>query len=99
MANKIDGLPPRAPVMRTDRIRRGGPAGPAPATPGGEQVELTGAARLLQQAHGLLGGTPEVDRERVEGVKRAIADGSYSVNAQRIAEQVLRLEGYLLSGA
>lgn len=62
----------------------------------GDQVKLTDSALALQQAARPADGTA-VDQQRVEQIRKAIADGSYTINARHIAERMLALE-HQLSG-
>ena len=58
-----------------------------------DQLTLTAAARSLLEA-GRETSTP-VDEARVAALREAIADGSYRVDAGRIAERLLALERQL----
>jgi negative regulator of flagellin synthesis FlgM len=56
---------------------------------GGDTVELTSSAKLLERLEKTLGSLPEIDRARVDAVKAAIANGEYEVDADRIAAALL----------
>lgn len=56
-----------------------------------DQVKLTDSALALQEAARPDDGTV-VDRQRVEQIRAAIADGSYSINPARISEKMFALE-------
>ena len=58
----------------------------------GDTVELTHSAKLLERLEKTLGGLPEIERARVEAVKTAIANGDYEIDAEKIAEAILRSE-------
>lgn len=60
-------------------------AAPAPA----DSVDLTDSARQLQDLQAAVAGTPVVDSGRVEALRDAIANGSYTVDPQRIADGLL----------
>lgn len=66
----------------------------APNTPtsAGDKVSLSSEARVLQQAEEQLGNSSEVDMEKVERIKAAIADGSYQPNPEQIAEKMLDMD-------
>lgn len=57
---------------------------------GGDTVELTSSARLLERVEKSLAGMPELDASRIEAVRSAIERGDYSIDADRIAEALLR---------
>jgi len=58
-------------------------------------VDLTGRAQELRAASEELAKTPVFDSARVEALKQAISDGSYQVDAARIAEKLLATDGQL----
>jgi negative regulator of flagellin synthesis FlgM len=67
----------------------------AQAAPDAESVTLTQAASELLQLDEQLRALPDADRERVETIRRAIADGSYEVDARRIVDSLLQSEAEL----
>jgi negative regulator of flagellin synthesis FlgM len=46
----------------------------------------------------LVVAAPVVDTQRVEQVKQAISDGTYEVNAQKVADKLMQFESILKSG-
>lgn len=57
-----------------------------------DTVNLTTGAKLLERLEKSLASLPDVDSNRVEAVKQAIADGEYEIDAEAIAAAMIRLE-------
>lgn len=58
----------------------------------GDTVSLTQTAAQLQSLQNSLAELPVVDTQRVESIRQAIADGSYEIDAGRIADGILAFE-------
>ena len=68
-------------------------AGAVPAQPSsGDTVELTRGAQLLEQLDKTLAEVSAIDSGRVEAVRTAIQNGDYSVDAEKIADALLRYD-------
>lgn len=98
MTTKIDGLPPAArpaEAVATAATARAGanrsePIGASAAT---DNMRLTGEAAGLQVLERELGAAPAgIDVARVNQVRAALADGSYRIDPQEIANRLLALE-------
>lgn len=83
-ANRVGGVPSEG---------RGNTA----AGGGGDQVTLTATARQLSDLVQTVSDQPTVDSSRVEALRTAIQQGSYQVDPQQIAAQLMRTENSLLS--
>ncbi len=57
-----------------------------------DTVSLTNAATQLQSVQKKLDDVPVVNKERVETIKAAIADGSYQVDTQKLAQNLIDFE-------
>ncbi|MFC5740462.1 flagellar biosynthesis anti-sigma factor FlgM [Dyella tabacisoli] len=65
-----------------------------PVAAADDSVKLTASARALHQAvQGDKGNA--IDTHRVEQVRKALADGSYRIDATRIADRMISLENQL----
>jgi negative regulator of flagellin synthesis FlgM len=58
----------------------------------GDDVHLTAAATSLKQIETRLASVPDVDRARVEAVRQRVESGTWKVDADRIAERLMRFE-------
>jgi negative regulator of flagellin synthesis FlgM len=77
-------------VGRTGEAAAGRPAEtPRPAD---DSLRLTDTATLLRQAEARLKAQPDVDAARVEALRRRLDAGDYRVDAERLADRLLRFE-------
>jgi len=53
------------------------------------EVSLSSQAQTLNRLESNIQATDDVDSERVAAIQKAIADGSFEINAERIAEKLL----------
>ena len=55
----------------------------------GRNVSLSNEAHTLNRLEAQINASPDIDASRVAELKQAIADGTFEVNAERIAEKML----------
>ncbi len=60
----------------------------------GDSVALTTTTQEIKKALGPSSALP-VDIDRVNSVKKALADGSYSINAEKVAKKLIQFEKLL----
>ena len=61
--------------------------------PNSDTVQISAEAKLLNKVSQSLGSDSPVNREKVEALRAAVADGSYRPNAQSIAQKMLDTDG------
>lgn len=66
-----------------------------PAGGSSDTVTVTSEAERLLKLEGKLADLPEVDSARVEELRQAISDGTFKVDANKIAQILLQLESDL----
>jgi negative regulator of flagellin synthesis FlgM len=60
-----------------------------------DQVTFTGPARALQKLGEAVANAPVVNTQKVADVKQAIQNGTYQVDAGRVADKILQFESGL----
>ncbi len=63
----------------------------APA-PRGENVSLSAQAKNLKELEQRLDSYPEMDDQRIEEIKAALAGGSYKIDAEKLAQKMLDMD-------
>ena len=59
---------------------------------GSDEVQLTHTATSLKHVEARLAGMPDVDRARVDAIRQRVESGNYRMDANRIADRLLRFE-------
>ncbi len=67
----------------------------SPSVASNDQVELTAAAKKLDEIVASLSSEPIVDRQKVDEIKQALADGRYEVNSASVAKKLIEIEDLL----
>lgn len=108
MAIEINGIQSQQPPVtgeggqvggaRNDPQARGAEPEKPEAGGTGDKASLTDTAIRLQEVENKLAEQPVVDRQRVEAIRQAIADGGFEVRPERIAAKMLDLEQMLSGG-
>jgi negative regulator of flagellin synthesis FlgM len=99
--SKISGLPTSEPLAPPKGSNTGGVAADrtptdssaaSPTAQTGDHVTLTTSGRSLQKLSDAIAQTPVVNAEKVSSIKQAVNNGSYSIDASRIAGKMLQAE-------
>ena len=62
-----------------------------------DTVSLSNSSAQLRSLENTLAELPVVDTQRVESIKQSIADGSFRINAENVANKLINLEQSLAS--
>ncbi len=76
--------------------RPGKGAANAPASGGGDRVQLSPLSSQLQAIESSMADTPVVDSARVAEIRQAIAEGRFKVNPDAVADHLLQTARELL---
>lgn len=82
----------RSEAAKPTRAEAGQGAEAAGKPSSGDTVSITRSGLLIAKLAELVQSTPVVDSERVAALKDAIANGSYEIDDQRVADRLLRFE-------
>lgn len=106
MPNRISGYKPSDPlgslkpsasgVQAVDKTQAdtAGSASPAAAS-SGDTVTITGPALAMQKLSEAVANAPVVNTQKVSSVKRAVQDGTYTIDPERVADKLLQYESGL----
>jgi negative regulator of flagellin synthesis FlgM len=102
MANKISGIDGRpvqvgggAPVSRSRDSTSGDRK--TENTGSASSIDVSDTARTMAALEGKISDLPVVNESRVETVRRAMDEGRYHVDPQRVADKMMRFEVDLLA--
>lgn len=57
-----------------------------------DRVSLSGKAKEISELKGMIDGLPDIRRDRVDAVKKAIETGTYSFDSIQMAKKILEEE-------
>ncbi|TDO98207.1 flagellar biosynthesis anti-sigma factor FlgM [Marinomonas balearica] len=57
-----------------------------------DTVQLSGTAQSLQSSQASLENTPEVDLDKVEQIKQALAAGEYKIDTEKLASNLVAMD-------
>jgi negative regulator of flagellin synthesis FlgM len=89
--SKINGNEPlrEAAPLATRRSKAAYEAATASPTRQADSVSLSDAARSLAAANKAVAAAPDVREDRIQALKAAIADGTYSVDSRKLARAMI----------
>ena len=83
---------------RVAKVDKPAQSAPPSAPTSSEVVKLTDLGSRLQALTQSVADVPAVDSKKVEQFRQAIADGSYQIDADAVAEKLANFEAMLSSG-
>ncbi|PPU95056.1 flagellar biosynthesis anti-sigma factor FlgM [Xanthomonas albilineans] len=103
MSQKIEGTLSTSATHRTSSVRTKSASGASEegqsrevgATAATDSLRLTGEASGLQNIQRELAAAPAVDKQRVEAVRTALQNGSYTINPEAIASRMIDMDRQL----
>jgi len=60
-----------------------------------DQVDLTNSAQKIDQVISNLSAEPIVDRQKIDEIKSALAEGRYEINSAAIADKLIEIDELL----
>ncbi len=87
---KIEGSVKPVGATPTGETRARSHAGAAPVPNAEAKVELSSLSASLIKAEAAMASTPVVDRARVDEIRQAISEGRFTVDAERIADGLIK---------
>ena len=76
--------------VKEQRRAGAGTAGECPQKPGEDTVELSPEVRQIREAKAVLDTVPDVNEEKVAGIKARIENGTYTIDEAKIAAKIVR---------
>jgi negative regulator of flagellin synthesis FlgM len=91
-SNAVSGTSRTGNTKESGKTEAAAAPGAVAKTSSGESVKLSSEAQQLQKISDKLGDLPTVNSARVAELKKAIAEGSYQVDSNRVASKLLNFE-------
>lgn len=100
MAFNINGYGNQPSVTKNDRLQKTDDeqksSNPIPSEKSGtladDTVKLSGAAQSMQTHQSKINSMPDMDMEKVEQIKQAIAAGQYKVDSEKLATNMVAMD-------
>ena len=85
----------QAPVKTATKTGTDGPKTTAQTSVKDDSVAITALTQNIRKAFESTSAVSSIDIDRVAAVKKALADGNYPINAERIAEKLIQFEKFM----
>lgn len=101
MAIQLTGISNQGTINKSERSLKDGVAGNATekqntvqsgGTLAEDTVKLSGTAQTLQSQQSKINNLPDVDMDKVEQIKNAIAAGEYKIDTQKLASNMASMD-------
>ena len=101
MAINFTGLSNQGSINKSERSQKDDPASVATGkqnaiqsggTLAEDTVKLSGTAQILQNQQSNINSLPDIDMDKVEQIKNAIASGEYKIDTQKLANNMASMD-------
>lgn len=87
---KVEGTPRAAPPVSASTSRPSArPQPSATDTSGKDNVSISEKSSQLQALESSMKEAPEVDSSKIEAIRQALSDGSFSISSGRVADNMI----------
>ena len=86
---RIKGKTVQNRIKSGDKTSKSTSLGGTSSTAGTEQIAISSKAKDIQKATEAVNAAPDIRIEKVDRIKEQIANGSYSVSSEQVAEKIL----------
>lgn len=99
MAININGLSNQANISKNERIQKNdaddlakNSSVSSKETMAEDTVQLSGTALVLKQQEEKISTLPDIDMDKVEQIRQAIAAGEYKIDTQKLASNMVQID-------
>lgn len=78
--------------VRNDNSTTATDSSPKKSSVAQDAVSLSTLGKAVGEMHNQMASLPSFDKAKVEAIKEAIANGSYSVNPEKLADNIMKFE-------
>lgn len=99
MAVNLNGLTNQPSINKNERLQRNEAADKSTSgesveksTLADDTVQLSGAAQVLKEQEAKISQMPDIDMDKVEQIKQAIAAGEYKIDTEKLASNMMQMD-------